>query len=147
MTYDLGQLFYKELVLGFIVYEEKWVSNSKEYMFTDIVPITTSNAREPEDFGIFAGVSEQDPQPGVKRTVKGVLPVQFPTYEVRASVGDSVVSLGYQHPGVKAPDWSRILLFRVEKAISCTASESNEYTMLCAQRDMCQSLKQMEERL
>ena len=48
-------------------------------------------------------------------TVKGVLKVPFPTYEVTGSMPvegeefSNVLHLGYEYPGVQSPDWMQVL--------------------------------------
>jgi hypothetical protein len=61
----------------------------------------------------------------VDETVKGVLRVLFPTYEVTGSMSvegeevGEVLLLGYEYPGVQAPDWIEILKREVANPRRC----------------------------
>jgi hypothetical protein len=58
-------------------------------------------------------------------TVKGVLKVPFPTYEVTGSMPvegeefSNVLLLGYEYPGVQSPDWMQVLKREVANPKIC----------------------------
>lgn len=99
-------MIWKELVLGFAVIE------SCIYHSIRTIPIVTaSNAEE----ALFADNLTRLTKLEEGETVKGVLQVPFPTYEVTGSVPvkgeefSEVFLLGYEYPGVKSPDWVQVL--------------------------------------
>lgn len=70
-------------------------SNTEEVLFTDNLSRLTKLEKD--------------------ETVKGVLKVPFPTYEVTGSMPvegeefSNVLFLGYEYPGVQSPDWIQVL--------------------------------------
>lgn len=99
-------MIWKELVLGFAVIE------SCIYHSIRTIPIVTaSNAEE----ALFTDNLTRLTKLEEGETVKGVLQVPFPTYEVTGSIpaeGEEVsdiLLLGYEYPGVQSPNWIQVL--------------------------------------
>lgn len=95
-------MIWKELVPGFAVVE------SCIYHSIRTIPIVTaSNAEEV----LFTDNLTRLTKLEVDETVKGVIPIPFPTYEVTGSMSvedeefSEVLLLGYEYPGVESPDW------------------------------------------
>lgn len=116
-TTDLNKpMIWKELVLGFAVIE------SCQYHSIRTIPIVTaSNTQET----LFTDNLSRLTKLEHDETVKGVLPVPFPTYEVTGSMpakgeesGD-VLLLGYEYPGVQPPDWMQVLKKEIENPSRC----------------------------
>jgi hypothetical protein len=109
-------MIWKELVLGFAVVE------SCIYHSIRTIPIVTaSNAEEV----LFTDNLTRLTKLESDETVKGVLPVPFPTYEVTGAMPtegedfSEVILLGYEYPGMEAPDWMEILKREVENPRRC----------------------------
>jgi hypothetical protein len=73
--------------------------------------VTASNAQE----ALFTDNLTRVTKLEDGETVKGVLQVPFPTYEVTGSITaegkefSEVFLLGYEYPGVRSPDWIQVL--------------------------------------
>lgn len=99
-------MIWKELVLGFVVVE------SCMYHSIRTIPIVTASSAEEVLF--TENLTRLTKLEG-DETVKGVLQVPFPTYEVTGYMPvegeelSEVLLLGYEYPGVQAPDWMEIL--------------------------------------
>jgi hypothetical protein len=99
-------MIWKELVLGFVVIE------SCQYHSIRTIPIVTASD---SDEVLFTDNLSRLTKLESDETVKGVLPVPFPTYEVTGSVPvegeefSNVLLLGYEYPGVQSPDWMQVL--------------------------------------
>ena len=109
-------MIWKELVLGFIVIE------SCQYHSIRTIPIVTaSNAQEV----LFTDNLSRLTKLEADETVKGVLPVPFPTYEVTGSMPaegeefSNVLLLGYEYPGVVPPDWKQVLKREIKNTNKC----------------------------
>ncbi|AKB78502.1 hypothetical protein MSHOH_2019 [Methanosarcina horonobensis HB-1 = JCM 15518] len=99
-------MIWKELVLGFAVIE------SCIYHSIRTIPIVTANNAEE---ALFTDNLTRLTKLEEGETVKGVLQVPFPTYEVTGSLPaegeefSEVLVLGYEYPGVQSPDWVEVL--------------------------------------
>jgi hypothetical protein len=109
-------MVWKELVPGFAVVE------SCRYHSIRTIPIVAASSAEEV---LFTDNLTRLTKLEVDETVKGVLPVPFPTYEVTGSmptegekVGE-VLLLGYEYPGVESPDWIEILKREVANPRRC----------------------------
>ncbi|AAM06768.1 TPA: hypothetical protein HA338_08215 [Methanosarcina acetivorans] len=109
-------MIWKELVLGFAVIE------SCIYHSIRTVPIVTaSNAEE----ALFTDNLSRLTKLEGGETVKGVLQVPFPTYEVTGSVPvegeefSNVLLLGYEYSGVQPPDWMEVLKRKAANPEKC----------------------------
>lgn len=105
-TTENNPMFWKELVLGFAVIE------SCIYHSIRTIPIVTAiNSEE----ALFTDNLTRLTKLEEGETVKGVLQVPFPTYEVTGSMPaegeevSEVLLLGYEYPGIQSPDWVEIL--------------------------------------
>ncbi|PAV11822.1 hypothetical protein ASJ81_00685 [Methanosarcina spelaei] len=109
-------MIWKELVLGFAVVE------SCIYHSIRTIPIVAASSAEEV---LFTENVTRLTKLEVDETVKGVLPVPFPTYEVTGSMSaegeefSEVLLLGYEYPGVQAPDWMEILKREVANPRRC----------------------------
>ncbi|AKB53560.1 MULTISPECIES: hypothetical protein [Methanosarcina] len=109
-------MIWKELVLGFSVVE------SCIYHSIRTIPIVTASSAEEV---LFTDNLTRLTKLEVDETVKGVLPVPFPTYEVTGSMSiegeefSEVLLLGYEYPGVQALDWIEILKREVANPRRC----------------------------
>ncbi|WP_292373959.1 MULTISPECIES: hypothetical protein [unclassified Methanosarcina] len=109
-------MIWKELVLGFVVVE------SCMYHSIRTIPIVTASSAEEVLF--TENLTRLTKLEG-DETVKGVLQVPFPTYEVTGYVPvedeelSEVLLLGYEYPGVQAPDWMEILKKEVANPRRC----------------------------
>lgn len=109
-------MIWKELVLGFAVVE------SCLYHSIRTIPIVAASSAEEV---LFTENVTRLTKLEVDETVKGVLKVPFPTYEVTGSMPaegeevNEVFLLGYEYPGVQAPDWMEILKREVENPRRC----------------------------
>jgi hypothetical protein len=99
-------MIWKELVLGFAV-----VKSCTYHSIRTIPIVTASSAEEVLFTDNLTRLTKLDSD----ETVKGVLTVPFPTYEVTGSMPaegeefSEVLLLGYEYPGVQSPDWMEIL--------------------------------------
>jgi hypothetical protein len=99
-------VIWKELVLGFAVIE------SCIYHSIRTIPIVTASNTEET---LFTDNLTRLTKLEEGETVKGVLQVPFPTYEVTGSIpveGEEVseiLLLGYEYPGIQSPDWIQVL--------------------------------------
>lgn len=105
-TTENKPMVWKELVLGFAVIE------SCIYHSIRTIPIVTaSNAEE----ALFTDNLTRLSKLEEGETVKGVLQVPFPTYEVTGSIPvegeefSEILLLGYEYPGIQPPDWIQVL--------------------------------------
>lgn len=115
-TTENKPVIWKELVLGFAVIE------SCIYHSIRTIPVVTaSNAQE----ALFTDNLTRLTKLEEGETVKGVLQVPFPTYEVTGSVTSEgeefseVFLLGYEYPGIQSPDWIQILKREAENPGRC----------------------------
>ncbi|MGB9929539.1 MAG: hypothetical protein ACPK85_14255 [Methanosarcina sp.] len=99
-------MIWKELILGFVVIE------SCIYHSIRTLPIVSATASGEALFTEnLSRLTKLEPD----ETVKGVLSVPFPTYEVTGAMPaedkgfTEVLLLGYEYPGTKAPDWLEVL--------------------------------------
>lgn len=99
-------VIWKELVLGFMVIE------SCQYHSIRTIPIVTaSNTQQVLFTDNLSRLTKLEPG----ETIKGVLSVPFPTYEVTGSIqvageeSNDVLLLGYEYPGIEQPDWIQVL--------------------------------------
>jgi hypothetical protein len=105
-TIENKPMIWKELVLGFAVVE------SCRYHSIRTIPIVTASNT---DEALFTDNLSRLTKLEEGETVKGVLQVPFPTYEVTGSMpaeGEEVsdiLLLGYEYPGVQSPDWMQVL--------------------------------------
>ncbi|WP_410509662.1 hypothetical protein RSJ42_05455 [Methanosarcina hadiensis] len=109
-------VIWKELVLGFAVIE------SCIYHSIRTIPVVTaSNTQE----ALFTDNLTRLTKLEEGETVKGILQVPFPTYEVTGSVTSKgeefseVFLLGYEYPGVRSPDWIQVLKKEAENPRRC----------------------------
>jgi hypothetical protein len=99
-------IIWKELVLGFVVIE------SCAYNSIRTIPIVTAVG---SGAALFTDNLSRLTKLEKDETVKGVLQVPFPTYEVTGAMPDEgkefseVLLLGYEYPGVQSPDWIEVL--------------------------------------
>ena len=99
-------MIWKELVLGFAVIE------SCIYHSIRTIPIVTASNTEE---ALFTDSLSRLTKLDEGETVKGVLQVPFPTYEVTGSIpvegkeSSNILLLGYEYPGVRSPDWVQVL--------------------------------------
>ena len=83
--------------------------------------MTASNAQE----ALFTDNLSRLTKLETDETVKGVLPVPFPTYEVTGSMPaevekfSNVLLLGYGYPGVVPPDWKQVLKREIGNRNKC----------------------------
>ncbi|RPJ73779.1 MAG: hypothetical protein EHM20_11680 [Alphaproteobacteria bacterium] len=109
-------MIWKELVLGFVVIE------SCQYHSIRTIPIVTASNSEEV---LFTDNLSRLTKLESDETVKGVLPVPFPTYEVTGSMpveGEefgNVLLLGYEYPGVQSPDWMQVLKREAANPMRC----------------------------
>lgn len=115
-TTEEKPVIWKELVLGFAVIE------SCIYHSIRTIPVVTaSNAQE----ALFTDNLTRLTKLEEGETVKGVLQVPFPTYEVTGSITSEgeelseVFLLGYEYPGVQSPDWIQVLKREVANPRRC----------------------------
>ena len=115
-TTENKPVIWKELVLGFAVIE------SCIYHSIRTIPIVTaSNAQE----ALFTDNLTRLTKLEEGETVKGVLQVPFPTYEVTGSITaereefSEIFLLGYEYPGLQSPDWIQILKREAENPSRC----------------------------
>jgi hypothetical protein len=99
-------MIWKELVLGFVVIE------SCAYNSIRTIPIVTATG---SGSSLFTDNLSRLTKLEKDETVKGVLQVPFPTYEVTGAMPaegkefSEVLLLGYEYPGIQAPDWIEVL--------------------------------------
>lgn len=109
-------VIWKELVLGFAVVE------SCEYHSIRTIPIITASNSEKD---LFTDNLTRLTKLEEGETVKGVLQVPFPTYEVTGSISikgegiHEIFLLGYEYPGLRSPDWIEVLKREVENPKRC----------------------------
>lgn len=109
-------MIWKELVLGFAVIE------SCQYHSIRTIPIVTANNAQEV---LFTDNLSRLTKLENDETVKGVLPVPFPTYEVTGSMPaegeeySDVLLLGYEYPGVQPPDWIQVLKREIANPNRC----------------------------
>lgn len=115
-TTENKPVIWKELVLGFAVIE------SCIYHSIRTIPVVTaSNAQE----ALFTDNLTRLTKLEEGETVKGVLQVPFPTYEVTGSMTSEgeefseVFLLGYEYPGIQSPDWIQVLKREAENQGRC----------------------------
>jgi len=116
MTDQKKPMIWKELVLGLTVIE------SLEYHSIRTIPIVTASG---SGEALFTENLSRLTKLENGETVKGVLPVPFPTYEVTGSMPaegeefSNILLLGYEYPGVKSPDWMQVLKREIENPSRC----------------------------
>lgn len=109
-------MIWKELVLGFVVIE-----SCQFHSIRTIPVVTASNTQQ----ALFTDNLSRLTKLEDDETVKGVLPVPFPTYEVTGSMPadgeeySDVLLLGYEYPGVQPPDWMQVLKREIENPNRC----------------------------
>jgi hypothetical protein len=109
-------MIWKELVLGFAIVE------SCIYHSIRTIPIVTASSAEEV---LFTDNLTRLTKLESDETVKGVLQVPFPTYEVTGSMPtkgeefSEVLLLGYEYPGVESPDWMEVLKREVANPRRC----------------------------
>ncbi|MDQ1251187.1 MAG: hypothetical protein QG646_256 [Euryarchaeota archaeon] len=109
-------MIWKELVLGFVVIE------SYQYSSIRTIPIVTaSNSQDV----LFTDNLSRLTKLEKDETVKGILSVPFPTYEVTGSMPSGgeeyskVFLLGYEYPGIQTPDWVQVLKREIANPSKC----------------------------
>lgn len=109
-------MIWKELVLGFVVVE------SCVYHSIRTIPIVTASSAEE---ALFTDNLTRLTKLEDDETIKGVLPVPFPTYEVTGAIPtegeeiNKVLLLGYEYPGVQVPNWIEILKREIANSRQC----------------------------